>query len=168
MIDFKLKLETESFSLIQTKDSHFDELYLVASNPIIWEQHPENDRWKKDIFSNFFQTAIQNELGCFTILDKNLDKLIGSTRFYSHDEIDASVRVGYTFLSPEYWGTSANLQIKKVMLDYIFQYVEKVYFDIGEENFRSRKATKKLGAVQYKKEDGGKLIYILSENEYLL
>ena len=76
LIDFKLKLETKSFALIQIKDSHFEDLYLVASNPIVWEQHPENDRWKKEVFSNFFQTAIKNELGCFTILDKNIDKLI--------------------------------------------------------------------------------------------
>ena len=34
LIDFKLKLETESFALIQTKDSHFEDLYLVASNSI--------------------------------------------------------------------------------------------------------------------------------------
>ena len=168
MIDFKLKLETESFSLIQMEDSHFEELYLVASDPIIWEQHPENDRWKKEKFSIFFQTAIKNELGCFVILDKKLDKLVGSTRFYFHDEIDASVRVGYTFLSPEYWGTSANLQIKKIMLDHIFQHVENVYFDIGKENYRSRKATEKLGALQYKKKDGGKLIYKLSKSEYRL
>ena len=168
MIDFKLNLETESFSLIQTEDSHFEELYLVAGNPIIWEQHPEKDRWKKEIFSNFFQTAIQNELGCLTIIDKNLGKFIGSTRFYSHDEAGRTVRIGYTFLSPEYWGTSANYQIKKVMLDYVFSYLEKVFFYIGENNIRSRKATEKLGAVQYKKGDDGKLVYILLKKEYLL
>ena len=168
MIDFKLNFETESFSLIQTEDSHFEELYLVAGNPIIWEQHPEKDRWKKEIFSNFFQIAIQNELGCLTIIDKSLGKFIGSTRFYSHDEADSTVRIGYTFLSPEYWGTSANYQIKKVMLDYVFQYIEKVFFDIGENNIRSRKATEKLGAVQYKKGDDGKLVYILLKKEYLL
>ncbi len=168
MLDFKLNFETESFSLIQTEDFHFEELYSVASNPVIWEQHPEKDRWKKTIFSSFFQTAIQNELGCFTILDKKLDKFIGSTRFYSHDVTDSSVRIGYTFLSPEYWGTSANHQIKKVMLDYVFQYIKKVFFDIGENNVRSRKATEKLGAVQYKKRDDGILIYMLLKKEYLL
>ena len=168
MIDFRSKLETESFSLIQTEEAHFEELYLVASNPIVWEQHPERDRWKEKKFSYFFQTALQNDLGCFTIIDKNLDRLIGSTRFYSHDEIDASVRVGYTFLSPEYWGTSANSQIKKVMLDFIFQHIEKVYFDIGENNFRSRKATEKLGAAQYKKEEDGTVVYVLPKKEYLL
>ena len=26
------------------KTSHFEKLYFVAGNPVIWEQHPENDR----------------------------------------------------------------------------------------------------------------------------
>ena len=161
MVNFKLKLENESFSLIQTKTSHFEKLCSVAGNPVIWEQHPENDRWKREVFIKFFQIAMENTLGCFTIVDKTLDKFIGSTRFYSHDKIDNSIRVGYTFLSNEYWGTSVNLQIKKLMLDYAFRHIDKVYFDIGEENFRSRKATEKLGAVMYKKNSNGKLIYLL-------
>ena len=74
-------------------------------------------------------------MACFIIAYKTLDKFIGSTRFYSHDKIDNSIRVGYTFLSNEYLGTSVNLQIKKLMLDYAFRYIDKVYFDIGEENF---------------------------------
>ncbi len=87
-------------------------------------------------------------MGCFTIVDKKLDKFIGSTRFYSHDKKkDGSIRVGHTFLSNNYWGTSVNFQIKKLMLVYAFRYIDKVYFDIGEENFRSIKATEKLGAV---------------------
>ena len=50
MVNFKLQLENESFSLIQTKTSHFEKLYSVAGNPVIWEQHPENDRWKREVF----------------------------------------------------------------------------------------------------------------------
>ena len=76
------------------------------------------------------------------------------------DKIDNSIRVGYTFLSNEYWGTSVNLQIKKLMLDYAFRHIDKVYFDIGEENFRSRKATEKLGAVMHKKNSNGKFFII--------
>ena len=102
------------------------------------------------------------------LVDKTLDKFIGSTRFYSHNKIDNSIRVGYTFLSNEYWGTSVNLQIKKLMLDYAFRHIDKVYFDIGEENFRSRKATEKLGAVMYKKNSNGKLIYLLFKQDYVL
>ena len=53
MVNFKLQLDNESFSLIQTKTFHFDKLYSVAGNPVIWEQHLENDRWKKEIFIKF-------------------------------------------------------------------------------------------------------------------
>ena len=168
MVNFKLQLENAFYSLIQTKTSHFEELYSVASDPVIWEQHPENDRWKREVFINFFQIAMENTLGCFTIVDKTLDKFIGSIRFYSHDKIDNSIRLGYTFLSNEYWGTSANLQIKKLMLDYVFTHIDKVYFDIGKENFRSRKAIEKLGAVRYKTNSDGKLIYLLLKQEYVL
>ena len=131
MVNFQLQLENECFSSIKTKTPHFEKLYYVAGNPVIWEQHPENDRWKREVFIKFFQIAMENALGCFTIVDKTLDKFIGSTRFYSHDKIDNSIRVGYTFLSNEYWGTSVNLQIKKLMLDYVFRHIHKVYFDIG-------------------------------------
>ena len=145
MINWKVQLENESFSLIQTETSHFEKLYFVAGNPVIWEQHPENDRWKREVFIKFFQIAIENTLGCFTIVDKTLDKFIGSTRFYSHDKIDNSIRVGYTF-----------------------RHIDKVYFDIGEENFRSRKATEKLGAVMHKKNSNGKLIYLLFKKDNVL
>ena len=45
MVNFKLQLENESFSLIQTETFDFEKLYSVACNPVIWEQHPENDRF---------------------------------------------------------------------------------------------------------------------------
>ena len=54
------------------------------------------------------------------------------------------------------------------MLDFIFQHIVKVYFDIGENNFRSRKATEKLGAAQYKKEEDGTVVYVLPKKKYLL
>ena len=53
MVNFKLQLENASFSLIQTKTSHFEELYSVAINPVIWEQHPDYDKWKRGVFIIF-------------------------------------------------------------------------------------------------------------------
>ena len=51
MIDPKANLETDSFFLIQIKESHFKEIYAVANNPVIWKQHPEKNRWKEVIAS---------------------------------------------------------------------------------------------------------------------
>jgi RimJ/RimL family protein N-acetyltransferase len=166
MIDFKVNFENDSIALIQTEIFHFEKLYLIASNPIIWEQHPENDRWRKDKFKEFFKSAIENELGCFSIFDKKYDKIVGSTRFYSYEKNDKAVSIGYTFISPEYWGTSTNSQIKKMMLDYTFIYLDKVYFDIGEQNFRSRKAIEKLGAKLLKDGGNGMIVYLLEKNIY--
>ena len=166
MIDFEVDLVTSSISLIQTKTSHFDELYLVASNPIIWAQHPESDRWKKDKFTAFFNNAIKNELGCFSIFDNNNNKFFGLTRFYSYDASDKAVRIGYTFIAPKYWGTSTSNQINEMTLDYIFKYLNKVYFDIGEYNLRSRKATEKLGAKLFSNNGDGMVVYLLDKNTY--
>ena len=162
---FNVNLETNAFSLEQTTSSDFDLLYEIASNPVVWEQHPEKDRWKRPVFSAFFQGAMENDLGCFTIRDKSAGIVIGSTRFYSHDALGDAVRLGYTFLSPGYWGSGANREIKEVLLDHAFTIVERVYFDIGAENFRSRKAVEKLDAVECAG-DAEKVVYCLSKNAF--
>ena len=165
-MNFKSHFEDVSISLLQIKKENFEGLYLVASDPIIWEQHPENDRWKKEKFNIFFKSALKNELGCFSIFDNSHNKFFGSTRFYSYDENDKAVRIGYTYIAPEYWGTTTNNSIKKMMLDYIFKYLDKVYFDIGEQNLRSRKATEKLGAKLFLDDGGGMVVYLLNKNTY--
>jgi len=37
----------------------WDELFAVASDPLIWEQHPESDRYKPDVFKIFFREALE-------------------------------------------------------------------------------------------------------------
>jgi len=137
-----------AFSLEQTTSLDFEPLYAVASNPVVWEHHPEKERWKRPVFSAFFQAALENDIGCFTIRDKTTGVVMGSTRFYSYDASVEAVRLGYTFLCPSYWGSGANQEMKEVLLEFAFTMVENVYFDIGKENFRSRKAVEKLGAVK--------------------
>ena len=162
---FKVNLETNAFSLEQTTSLDFEPLYAVASDPVVWEQHPEKDRWKRPVFSAFFQAALENDIGCFTIRDKITGVVMGSTRFYSHDASVEAVRLGYTFLCPSYWGSGANQEMKEVLLEFAFTIVENVYFDIGKENFRSRKAVEKLGAVECEDEKA-KVVYVLSKGAF--
>ena len=163
MFNPTIRLETNLFSLVQLEQSHYEELYTVASNPIVWEQHQEKNRWQEENFLKFFQKAIQNNNGCFVVFNKNLNKIIGSTRFYLSTK--DSIKIGYTFLSPEYWGTGANKEIKKAMLDYAFEFVDKVYFDVGKKNIRSRTAVEKLGAVLSDKTDE-KVFYRIDKERY--
>ena len=168
MTDFTPQLQAEKFSLVQTKRADFDALFQVASDPLIWEQHPAQDRWRREVFSAFFEAGLSNELGCYTIVESQSRDVIGCTRFYAHDTANASARLGYTFLARQYWGTGANQLIKAALLDYCFEYVESVYFDIGESNFRSIKATEKLGAVFWQQAEEGKSVYRLSRAAFLL
>ena len=166
-MNFKSNFENDSISLLQIKKESFEELYLVASNPVIWEQHPESDRWKKEKFLIFFENGLQNKFGFLLIFDKYKKEIIGSTRFYSYDEEEQAIRIGFTFIAQKYWGTSINLQVKKMMLDYTFKFLDKVYFDIGINNFRSRKAVEKLGARLFLDNKKGNVVYILKKNEFI-
>ena len=131
--------------LIPLEVSDFESLYSVASDPEIWEQHPNKDRYKREVFQNFFQGAIESK-GAFKIIDKNTGEIAGSTRFYDYNPKENSIFIGYTFYATKFWGSKLNPQVKKLMLDYIFQFVDKVNFHVGKDNIRSQKAMEKLGA----------------------
>jgi len=163
---FRLPLQTEHFSLEPLAPKDFDALYAVASDPLLWEQHPEADRWKHSKFQHFFDGGLANDLGCFLIREKRSGRAAGSSRFYGYDEANRCIRIGYTFIARELWGTSANREIKEAMLLRAFKVVDRVFFDIGPQNFRSIAAVKKLGAVFSHNESDTKAVYVLSKQQW--
>ncbi len=138
-------LENAELALIPLKMEDFNELYSVASDPLIWEQHPNKDRWQLEVFKVFFEGAMQSK-GAFKIVDKTTGKVAGSTRIYDYNPEQDKILIGYTFLGREFWGTGLNRSAKTLLLDYLFQYVSKVQFHIGAQNTRSQIAICKLGA----------------------
>lgn len=144
-------LVNEKAALEPLREADFAELYVLASDPKVWEQHPNNDRWKEEVFRLFFEGAMKSG-GAFRVIDGPSGKAAGCTRFYDYNESDNSIFIGYTFYATRFWGTGINLSVKKLMLDYIFQYVDKVYFHIGASNLRSQIAIGRLGAVKVDEE----------------
>lgn len=144
-ISIQTNLENEQVILLPLKDEDFETLYAVASDPEIWAQHPNKDRWQREVFKVFFDGAMQSK-GAFKIVDKVLQSLVGSTRFYDYKAEDDSIFIGYTFYARSCWGKGINQTVKKIMLDYIFRFVSKVNFHIGAENVRSQIAIGRLGA----------------------
>jgi N-acetyltransferase len=140
-------LKNEIVQLVPLLESDFDRLYHVASNPLVWEQHPNPNRYKKEAFRNYFDGAILSK-GAFIILDSQTNQVIGSSRFYDIDLDNKSIKIGYTFIGIDFWGKNFNKSMKKLMLDYAFEKFEKVIFDIGATNFRSQKAIQKIGATK--------------------
>jgi RimJ/RimL family protein N-acetyltransferase len=86
--------------------------------------------------------------GAFLIRDTDSNEIVGSSRFYDYNENEKSVLIGYTFIGRKFWGKGYNKALKKMMLDYAFQFVDKIYFHIGAVNIRSQKAIIKIGAVK--------------------
>jgi|SRR5688572_12946296 len=145
---YPMQLSNEKVKLQLLVENDFESLYQVASDPLIWEQHPNKERYKREVFIKFFEGALASK-SAFLVKDQVSGDIIGCSRFYDFDEVHNSICIGYTFLARKVWGKSYNRSLKKLMLDYAFNYVESVIFHVGDQNIRSQKAMDKLGAVKW-------------------
>ena len=118
----------------------------MASDPLIWEQHPNSDRYKEDVFREFFRGAMESG-GALVVLDRNDGRVIGSSRFAGYDEAKSEIEIGWTFLACSHWGGSSNREMKRLMLAHGFRFVRRVVFRVGPHNARSQRALEKIGAV---------------------
>ena len=140
-------LKGELIELRPLTPEDWDDLFSVASDPLIWEQHPESDRYKEEVFKIFFKDALESG-GAFVVIDTKNKRIIGSTRFHGYDPEKSEIEIGWTFLARKYWGGRYNREMKQLMLAHAFKFVENVVFFVGENNIRSQKATEKIGAVE--------------------
>src|SRR5436190_4979181 len=147
--EFELQpnLKGELIELRRLRPEDWNDLFAVASDPLIWEQHPESDRYKEEIFKVFFRRALECG-GAFVIVDTTSQQIIGSTRFYGYDQEKSEIEIGWTFLARKYWGGRYNREMKQLMLDHAFKFVESVVFYVGEKNVRSQRAMEKIGAIR--------------------
>lgn len=145
--DLQPYLRGELIELRPIAPEDWENLFSVASDSLIWEQHPERDRYKEDIFKNFFREALESG-GAFVVIDRENQEIIGSTRFCGYDPQHSEVEIGWTFLARKYWGGRYNAEMKQLLLDHAFKFVESVVFFVGEKNFRSQKAIEKFGAIK--------------------
>jgi len=145
--DLQPHLEGELIELRPLMPEDWEELFRVASDPLIWEQHPESDRYKKGVFKIFFEGALESG-GAFVVIDNETRRVIGSTRFYGYDPEKSEIEIGWTFLARKYWGGRYNAEMKQLLLAHAFKFVENVVFFIGENNIRSQRATEKIGAIK--------------------
>ena len=141
-------LTGELLELRPLRAGDFDALYAVACDPMVWEQHPNRDRWQPDVFGDFFQMALKSG-GALVARDRASGKVIGSSRYHGFtDGADSEVEIGWTFLARAYWGGRYNAEMKRLMLEHAFKSFHSVVLVIGVSNMRSQKAAEKIGAVR--------------------
>ena len=146
--DFQPTLSGTLVELRPLRAEDADDLFAVASDPLIWEQHPVRDRYKPDVFGALFREALASG-GALTALDCRDGKIIGSSRFHAYNAQASEVEIGWTFLARSHWGGKYNREMKQLMVGHALQFVQRVVFLIGPQNIRSQMAIEKLGGVRF-------------------
>jgi RimJ/RimL family protein N-acetyltransferase len=136
----------------------FEALFDAASDPLIWDQHPD-DRHLPERFRVFFDEHLASG-GALAVLDRRSGRVVGTTRFHGHDPGRDEVEIGWTFLRRSHWGGAVNGELKGLLLEHAFRSVETVVFLVHAGNLRSRRAVEKLGAVE-SGERRGMVLYAL-------
>lgn len=143
--DFTPALAGSSVSLRPLNPDDFEGLYAVAADPLLWAQHPSPLRYQREVFKAEIWDGAIKSAGALVITDKATGAVIGSSRFYDWDPQKQEVAIGYTFLARTHWGGAVNGEVKHLMLQHAFRWAQVVWFHIGVNNHRSRKAMEKIG-----------------------
>lgn len=138
-------LEGPRLYLRPLRPDDFEALYAVAADPLVWEQHPNHDRWQRPVFEGFFADALASR-GALLVTDRASGVVVGSSRFFGYDPSLGEVEIGWSFLARSHWGGSYNREMKDLMMRHAFQWVDHVLYLVGPGNLRSQKALLKLGA----------------------
>jgi RimJ/RimL family protein N-acetyltransferase len=125
----------------------FEALFRVAADPLIWELHPEPNRYQEATFRAFFEDALASS-GALVALDRATGQIIGSSRYHGYDAEGSVIEIGWTFLARSHWGGRYNGEMKRLMLEHAFKSVQRVIFTIGPDNRRSQRAVEKIGGVR--------------------
>ena len=146
-VDLQPSLKGALLELRPLRSQDFHHLYAVASDPLIWEQHPVQDRYKEEVFQTFFREALESG-GALIAIDSKDGRIIGSSRFHGYDPQKSEIEIGWTFLARSHWGGIYNGEMKQLMLRHAFKFVNNVIFLVGPENSRSQRAVEKIGGVR--------------------
>lgn len=139
-------LEGERLLLRPLVPEDWQALYAVASDRELWAQHPVPERGEEPYFRLYFDNLL-NQAGTLIAECRDTGRIVGSSTYSNYRSSGSgAVEIGSTFLARSEWGGEANRELKRLVLEHAFRFVGLVEFLIGENNWRSRKATAKIGA----------------------
>ena len=153
--DYQPVLKGDLVELRPLRSEDYEDLYAIAADPLIWEQHPVTNRHEQGSFQGFFREALVSG-GTLIAIDAKTQRVIGSSRFHGYNKERSEVEIGWTFLARSHWGGICNGEMKQLMLQHAFRFVNCVVFLVGLQNLRSQRAVEKIGGVRMgSRPDGG-------------
>jgi RimJ/RimL family protein N-acetyltransferase len=159
--DYQPVLKGELVELKPLRAADYDDLYAVAADPLVWEQHPVSNRHEEATFRAFFHESLASS-SCLIAIDVSSQRIIGSSRFHGYDRERSEVEIGWTFLARSHWGGRYNGEMKRLMLQHAFRFVSCVVFVVGLKNIRSQRAVERIGGVRVgtRPDAGGRDSYV--------
>ena len=153
MINFNISLENGSLLLRPMQPSDIEDFCKVTSVKSLWTFFT-SDLSEKDQITQWVETALKakekEERLPFTIVEKNENKIIGSSSFGNISYRDKRMEIGWTWLAQPYQGKGINQQVKYLMLKYGFEAaeMERMEFKTDVLNIAACKALKKIGCTE--------------------
>jgi len=145
-VDLQPVLVGPNITVRPIERSDWEQLFAAAADPELWAQHPASDRYNEPVFRDYFEAAIAAQ-SAFVFVDTKNEKIVGSSRYYGFDQETSEIEIGWTFIARSHWGGAVNAEVKTLMLDHAFNFVDTVVFWVGETNLRSRGAMQKIGGT---------------------
>ncbi len=139
-------LQGPRLGLRPLRPSDHDAFVAVASDPLIWEEHPESDRATPEKVERFFADALAS--GGTLVVTTADGEIVGSSRFEEPDEARGRVLIDHTFLARTHWTRESYTEVKGLLFEHAFTAVDTVELRVGVDNARTRGAVEEfLGAV---------------------
>lgn len=150
---FPFSLAGRFIRLAPLRIDDLDGLCAIGLEPLLWQSTTIQVVTRSDMEAYVRSALDAQDRGTampFAIYEQSTDKLIGSTRFHSIDIGHRHLEIGFTWLGLPWQRTSANTEVKYLMLRHAFESMGciRVEFRADTENEKSRRALKRIGASE--------------------
>jgi RimJ/RimL family protein N-acetyltransferase len=148
-----IRLAGAKVELMPLEPSHRDGLLKAASDGKLWDlwftQVPSG-KTIDDYINQAMEEKDKGKAYPFTILDRERNHIIGSTRYLNIEQPHKRLEIGNTWYAKSFQRTGINTECKYLLLTYAFENLDcvAVEFRTHWHNHRSRNAILRLGAKQ--------------------
>jgi RimJ/RimL family protein N-acetyltransferase len=154
-IEIPVTLQGSVIRLEPIRREHAELFWQAAKDSLddIFQWIPYRMKTSED-FGQLVEKALgeqaRGESVVFATVERNSEKVIGSTRFMNIDRINRRVEIGSTWIAPAWQRTAVNSEAKYLMLRHAFEVWQCMRVELKTDglNQRSRSAILRIGAKE--------------------